>query len=80
MVDWEDHPLWDADPALKAYRGLARNARPSGYAGPYDRKASEVFAKYIIVDMYAKVVQGTDTPKTSVAWAEKELQHVYGRS
>jgi len=29
-----------------------------GYAGPPSRKAAEVLSKYIVVDMYAKAVQG----------------------
>ena len=50
-----------------------------GYAGPYDRKAAEVRAKYIIVDLFAKVVQG-GSPQSAIAWAEQELKNVYERS
>ena len=39
-----------------------------GYAGPPSQQAAEVQTKYIIVDMYAKAVQGMK-PETSVKWA-----------
>lgn len=76
---WSEHPMWERDPAMTAYRGLARDARSIGYAGPYNRKASEVRAKFIIVDIFAKVVQGSETPAGAAAWAERELKLVYER-
>ena len=41
-----------------------------------DRKAAEVVSKYIIVDMYAKAVQGTKA-EDAVKWAEGELKKIY---
>ena len=51
--------------------------RTSGYAGPWNRASGEAQEKYIIVDMFARAVQGED-PKAISAWAQKELQNVYG--
>jgi multiple sugar transport system substrate-binding protein len=34
-------------------------------------------AKYIIVDMFAKAIQGTP-PEESLAWAAGELKKIYG--
>ena len=56
-------------------RGHAR-PRP-GYAGPSGEKAAEVLSKYIIVDMYAKAVQGMPA-EDAVKWADGELKKVYG--
>ena len=61
------------------FRELPKYGRSIGYAGPYDRKAAEVRAKYIIVDLFAKVVQG-ESPQSAIAWAEQELKNVYERS
>ena len=47
-----------------------------GYAGPPSQKAAEVQTKYIIVDMYAKAVQGMK-PEDAVKWAHDELVKVY---
>jgi hypothetical protein len=45
--------------------------------GPPNAKSSEVYATYLIVDMYAKAVPGTK-PEESLKQAEIELKKVYG--
>ena len=72
-------PCGKSDPAMTIFRELPKYGRSIGYAGPYDRKAAEVRAKYIIVDLFAKVVQG-GSPQSAIAWAEQELKNVYERS
>ena len=39
-------------------------------------KASEAYSKYIIIDMYAKAIQGMPAEE-SVKWAESELKKIY---
>ena len=41
-----------------------------------DRKAAEVVTKYIIVDMYAKAIQGM-AADDAVRWAAEELVKIY---
>ncbi len=74
---WESHPLWEKfDASLRPFRTAARGARMFGHAGPPTAKAGEVYSKYIILDMYAKAVQGV--PPADVAkWAEGELKKIY---
>lgn len=79
LPEWQKHPMWEADPAITIFRELPTYGRAAGYAGPYNRQASEVWAKYIIVDLFAKAVKG-EAPKSAVAWAEHELKSVYERS
>src|SRR5207302_1956186 len=68
---WEEHPMWaKLDDAMKIYRTAARVSRMFGYAGPPSAKATEVYSKYIIVDMYAKAVQGMSAAD-AVAWAAR---------
>ena len=75
---WEQHPLWNTiDPPMKIYRQAAASSRMFGYAGPPSAKATEVYSKYIIVDMYAKAVQGMKA-EDAVKWAAGELQKIYG--
>ena len=74
--DWENHPFWKEDPVVEPYRLNAKYGRNMGYAGPYNRKASEVQAKYIIVDLFARVAKG-DSVASSIAAAEKELKGIY---
>ncbi|HEY7204750.1 MAG TPA: extracellular solute-binding protein [Methylomirabilota bacterium] len=75
---WENHPMWEkVDGPLKMFRTAARNTRLFGYAGPSSGKATEVFSKYIITDMYAKAVQGMKA-EDAVHWADGELKKIYG--
>ena len=73
---WYNHPLWTKDPKLTMYRDVIRDARCAGYAGPPTRKASEALAKYIVVDMFAKAIQGV-APEESLKWATQELNKIY---
>jgi multiple sugar transport system substrate-binding protein len=74
---WENHKMWQEDPVMLPYRSAAQSGRFAGYAGPAGRAAAEAISKYIIVDMYAKAVQGI-APANAVSWATSELQKVYG--
>jgi multiple sugar transport system substrate-binding protein len=75
---WEQNALWDTiDPPMKIYRQAAASARMFGYSGPPSAKATEVYSKYIIVDMYAKAVQGMKA-EDAVKWAAGELKKIYG--
>ncbi|MBI3029086.1 MAG: extracellular solute-binding protein [Candidatus Rokubacteria bacterium] len=74
---WEKHAMWDKiDPPLRMFRTAARNTRIFGYAGPSTAKSTEVYSKYVIVDMYAKAAQGMKA-EDAVKWAEGELKKIY---
>jgi multiple sugar transport system substrate-binding protein len=74
---WENDPMWGKlDEPLKMFRTAARTTRLFGYAGPSTAKATEVFSKYIITDMFAKAVQGTSAEE-AVKWADAELKKIY---
>src|SRR5438067_9974022 len=56
----ERHPLWTTvDEPMRGFRTAPDNSRVIGYAGPPSAKATEVYSKYVIVDMFAKGAQGT---------------------
>ena len=40
-------------------------------------KVGSVVSRYIVVDMFARAVQG-ESPEQAVAWAEREMKSVYG--
>src|SRR3984893_18067472 len=69
---WEEDPVWDVDPVLKPFKDLPNSGRLMGYAGPPSQQAAEAQTKYIIVDMYAKAVQGM-APEDAVKWAHGAL-------
>jgi multiple sugar transport system substrate-binding protein len=74
--NWEKHKLWDDDPVMLPFRSAARTGRFAGYAGPSGRKAAEVVTKYIVIDMYAKAVQGMPA-EDAVKAAHDELVKIY---
>ncbi|MCZ6876028.1 MAG: extracellular solute-binding protein [bacterium] len=76
LPKWQKHEMWSYDPALTPYRDLATYGRHIGYPGPYDRRASEVFAKYIVVDLFARAVRG-ESADSVIKWAESELNNIY---
>ena len=75
---WEQHPLWSTiDEPMKGFRTAPDNSRTMGFAGPPNAKATEAYSKYVMVDMFAKGVQGMK-PEDAVKWASEELKKIYG--
>ena len=74
---WEEHSVWQSDPAIEIYATNPRYGRTAGYAGPWNRQSGEAQEKYIIVDMFARAARGED-PEEVAAWAQSELENVYG--
>jgi ABC-type glycerol-3-phosphate transport system substrate-binding protein len=75
--DYENDPVWGIDPVLAPFKEIPQTGRMVGYAGPPSQKAAEVRTKYIIVDMYAKAIQGM-AAEASVKLAHEELVKIYG--
>ncbi|HLG45898.1 MAG TPA: extracellular solute-binding protein [Reyranella sp.] len=73
---WEKDKVWEIDPVMLPFRDLPNNGRLVGYAGPPNRKAAEVVTKYIVVDMYAKAIQGMPAGEAA-KWAHGEAEKVY---
>jgi multiple sugar transport system substrate-binding protein len=74
---WEEHPMWSRiDKPLQVMRQATRLSLMIGYPGPASGKATEAYSKYIVVDMYAKAVQGMKA-EDAVKWAEGELKKIY---
>jgi multiple sugar transport system substrate-binding protein len=74
---WEEHPMWSkVDKPLQVFRQAVRKTFAFGHPGPASAKATEAYTKYIVVDMYAKAVQGAKA-EDAVSWAEGELKKIY---
>jgi len=73
---WEEDAVWGKDPVLLPFRDIPNKGRLMGYAGPPGRASAEAQTKYIIVDMYAKAVQGM-AAEDAVKWAHGELVKIY---
>ena len=75
-TDWENSKLWGDDPIMLPYKQAARTGRFAGYQGPSTRKAAEVVTKYIIIDMYAKAVQGMPAEEAVEVGARRAAQNL----
>jgi multiple sugar transport system substrate-binding protein len=75
--DWETIPMWKEDPALRTFAHAPSTSVTYGWPGPNDRRASEAVAKYILVDMFARAVQG-ESADSATRWAAGELKQIYG--
>src|SRR3984893_14372009 len=73
---WESHELWLADPVMDPFKVAGKLGQAPGFAGPAGKKAAEALTKYVIVDMYAKAIQGM-AAEDAVKWAESELKKIY---
>jgi multiple sugar transport system substrate-binding protein len=76
--DWENHAMWNTDPVMLPFKSAPRlQSRAMGYAGPPDKRAAEVWNKYIVTVMYAQAASGKLKPEDAVKWAAGELRKSY---
>lgn len=62
---------WPTDPKLASARTLAKTTRMPGSPGPFTPVVGAALNKFIIIDTFAKVAQGT-APKDAIAFAVNE--------
>ena len=79
LAGYDNDPFWDADPRIQGFRNTAKYIHLPGYPGPPTRASAEIQSKFIIVDMFAKAIQGTPT-KESLLWAESEIRKIHQKS
>lgn len=70
-------PYYKADPKLVPYVEAAKYGRNKGYAGLGNEKAAEAFARYIVVDTFARAIQSGNAEE-AIQWGASELQKIYG--
>jgi multiple sugar transport system substrate-binding protein len=71
-------PLWSQWPKpLLPFQTAGKIARALGFAGQPTPQTNEVFAKYVIVNMFARAAVQGMTPEDSVKQAEAEMKQIY---
>jgi multiple sugar transport system substrate-binding protein len=74
----EQSKMWGELPkALEPFRTAGRIARALGYSGQPTAKSQEVWAKYVVVNMFARAAVQGMVPEESVAQAEAEMKQIY---
>ena len=70
-------PIWQEFPTeAQIFQKEGPLGRGIGYAGPADQKAGSALSKYVVIDMFARAIQG-ESADAAVAWAENELKQIY---
>lgn len=77
---YEDKPdmPWNKDPKLSTFKQVGRYGRMPGWKGPSSAQAAEAFAKFIIIDTFAKAATGSSAAD-AVKWGESQLKAIYGK-
>ncbi len=76
---FEQSPLWNNWPKpLLPFKTAGKIARALGYAGQPTSQTNEVFAKYVIVNMFARAAVQGMAAEDSVKQAEAEMKQIYG--
>lgn len=74
----ESSKMWGEIPkALQPFRTAGKIARALGYSGSPTAHTDEVFAKYVVVNMFARAAVQGMAPEDSVAQAEAEMNQIY---
>lgn len=73
---YESNPVWSM-PKVDTYKDTSAIMRPSGYDGPLGPASAAVMADYVLVDMFAAVASGSETPKKAVEQAEARAKRAY---
>jgi multiple sugar transport system substrate-binding protein len=79
MAGLDDAPFWGKDPRIQGLRETAKYIHLPGHPGPPTRASAEIQSKFLLVDMFAKAIQGTPT-KEAILWAESEMRKIHQKS
>ncbi len=76
LHEYDNAPMWQVEPRNIPYRDAMASAHLPGWPAPPDHRLAEAVAKYVVVDMFAKVCTGTAT-KDAIKNAETQLKDIY---
>jgi multiple sugar transport system substrate-binding protein len=74
---YEANPVWTADPQHAFYREVVKTMRHNGYAGKLGQASAAAMADFVVVDMFAEVCSGQQTPKEAARRAETRARRHY---
>lgn len=72
-----DSAVWESDPKLAVFRTALDTPFHDGWRGPATAAAGSVLANWIVVDMFARVVTGQQSPRDSAREAQRAAQRWY---
>jgi len=74
-----DMPVYSNDPNLKVIVDSLPFGHAFGWPGPVNRAAAEVWAKYILVDIFTRILLDDLTPEEALQEATKKIEDIYAQ-
>lgn len=77
LAAYEKNPIWTSDPKHTPYRDCTKNLRPAGYAGALGYASAGALSDFIVANMVAEAISGSNSPKDAAARAQKRAERYY---
>jgi multiple sugar transport system substrate-binding protein len=74
---YESNPVWRSDPHHGYFRDTVKTMRHYGYAGTLGRDSAAAVADFVVVDMFAEVCTGSQSPRAAAQRAERRARRHY---
>jgi multiple sugar transport system substrate-binding protein len=74
---YAESAVWSSDPKILTYRDAMDTPFYEGFRGPLSAAAGAVGENWVVVDMFARVVTGQQTPQQSMREAQRAAQRWY---
>jgi len=77
LAAYESNPVWKTDPHHAYFRDTVKTMRHYGYAGALGKSSAAAVADFVVVDMFAEVCAGSQSPKAAARRAERRARRHY---
>ncbi len=74
---YESNPVWKSDPHHGYFRDTVKTMRHYGHAGTLGRASAATAADFVVVDMFAEVCTGSQSPQAAARRAERRARRHY---
>ncbi|MDX1401570.1 MAG: ABC transporter substrate-binding protein [Kiloniellales bacterium] len=77
LKNFDDNPVWTADPKRAVFKDTVHRSKTFANAGTLGYAAASVFADFIVVNMVAEAALGSKTPEEAAKDAHKRAERYY---
>ena len=71
------NPIWQSDPKIARFANAAQEARPLSWPQAANPNAAQVFANFVLIDMFNNVVSGQLDGRTAMQQAQRQVERLY---
>jgi multiple sugar transport system substrate-binding protein len=77
LPDWDNIPVWTADPKVTPFRDVLKYALDNGYAGDLGFASAATMGDFVVVDMFAEACTGNQTVAAAARRAAERAKRFY---